>query len=320
VRNIRYLKAVSDAVLQEMEKDNSIFYMGEDVRCGLRGISRGFMEKFGPDRVINTPISESGFVGIATGAAMEGMRPILEFEINEFVFFAFDELIDQAQKYHYMSGGKYKVPVTYLVPLMLGSMAGQHSDYPYAHTVHAGMKTILPSTPYDAKGLIISAIRDNDPVMVFLPTRVLAGKGDVPEGQYSIPFGQGDIKREGDDITVVATGHMVIDALNAAKILEQEGISLEIYDPRTLLPLDIDLLVKSVNKTGRAVIFDDSNRTCGFAAEIAAIISDKCFESLKAPVKRVTRADCIVPFSPLLEKQILPKDTHLIDIVNELIK
>lgn len=320
MREIRYLQAVSEAVRMEMVRDKNIFYMGEDVRHGLRGISKGFLEDFGPERIIDTPISESGFVGIATGAAMQGMRPILEFEITTFVFFAFDELIDQAQKFFYMSGGRLNVPVTYIVPMMLGSIAGQHSDTPYPYVMHGGMKTILPSTPYDAKGLVTSAIRDNDPVMVFLPARVLGKKGIVPEEQYNIPIGVGEIKREGTDITVIATGHLVAEALNVSEKLETEGLSIEVLDPRTLLPLDIPLLKESVQKTGRVIIIDDSNRTCGFASEVAAFLSDQCFDFLKTPIKRITRADVPVPFSPILEKQVLPGEAQLIDEIYKLVK
>jgi len=320
MREIRYLQAVSEAVRMEMKRDESIFYMGEDVRHGLRGVSKGFVEEFGPERVIDTPISESGFVGIATGAAMQGMRPILEFMINTFVFFAFDELIDQAQKFFYMSGGRLKIPVTYIIPLMLGSIAGQHSDAPYPFVIQGGMKTILPSTPYDAKGLVTSAIRDDDPVMVFLPGRVLGKKGMVPEEQYSIPMGVGEIKREGTDITVIATGHLVTEALNVSEKLETEGFSIEVLDPRTLLPLDRPLLKKSVQKTGRVIIIDDSNRTCGFASEVAAFLSDQCFDFLKTPIKRITRADVPVPFSPILEKQVLPGEVQLIDEIYRILK
>jgi len=320
MREIRYLQAVSESIHMEMVRDESIFYMGEDVRYSLKGITRGFLEEFGADRVIDTPISESGFVGIATGAAMQGMRPVLEFEISEFVFFAFDEIIDQAQKFFYMSGGKTNVPVTYIVPLMLGSIAGQHSDTQYPYVMHGGMKTILPSTPYDAKGLVTSAIRDNDPVMVFLPAKIIGKKGLVPEEQYSIPIGSGEIKKEGVDITIIATGHLVSEALEVSQELETEGFSIEIFDPRTLLPLDRPLLEKSVKKTGRAIVLDDSNRTCGFASEVAAFLSDQCFDSLKAPIKRITRADVPVPFSPILEKQVLPGKTQLIETIYKIVK
>ncbi|MHB8277931.1 MAG: alpha-ketoacid dehydrogenase subunit beta [Candidatus Humimicrobiaceae bacterium] len=322
MRKMRYLHAVAEAVLLEMRRDQDIFYMGEDVRQPVRGITKGFLEEFGENRIIDTPISESGFVGIATGAAIEGMRPILEFQINEFVFFAFDALVDQAQKIYYMSGGKKKVPLTCIVAGTgaRGSTAGQHSDNPYPYVLHAGMKSILPSSPYDAKGLVASAIRDNDPVMVFLPLQILGVKGDVPEEEYTIPLGKGEIKKEGTDVTVVATGHLVNKAIEVANKLEAEGISVEVYDPRTLLPLDKNLLYKTVRKTGRVVIIDDSNRTCGFAAEVAALIADECFSILKSPIKRVTRADVTVPFSPALEKCVLPGEEQLVDAIHKVIQ
>ena len=307
MREIRYLKAVSETIEAEMEKDPSIFYMGEDVRYALKGVPRGFIDKFGPERIIDTPISEAGFTGIATGAAVQGMRPIVEFQISMFCFLAFDEMVNQAQKLYYMSGTKMKVPVTYIVPLNFGSIAGQHSDSPHSFMVQGLMKTIMPSTGYDAKGLVLSAIRDDDPVIVFLPAGITGRKGDVPEEQYTIPIGVGDIKREGKDITVVATGRLVLKALEAAENLEKEGISLEVYDPRTLFPFDKPLLKKSVQKTGRVIIMDDSTRTCGFAAEVAAYLADECFSFLKAPVKRITRADVPVPFSLMLEKQVVPE-------------
>jgi pyruvate dehydrogenase E1 component beta subunit len=258
---------------------------------------------------------------MGTGASLLDMRPVIEFQINEFVFFAFDQLIDQAQKMRYMSGGKLSVPVTYLIvgAGAKGGMAGQHSDNPYPYLLHGGMKTVIPSTPYDAKGLTISAIRDNDPVALFLPINVTGTKGDVPEEIYTIPLGKGDIKRKGEDITVVAVGHLVNTALKASKTLEDNGISIEIFDPRTLLPLDKKLLKKSIGKTGRLVIIDDSNRTCGFAAEISAYVSEECFDYLKAPIKRVTRADVPVPFSRVMESYVLPDEKKLIDAVLRLL-
>ena len=307
MREIRYLKAVSETIEAEMEKDPSIFYMGEDVRYALKGISRGFIDKFGPERIIDTPISEAGFTGIATGAAVQGMRPIVEFQISMFCFLAFDEIVNQAQKLHYMSGTKMKVPVTYIVPLNFGSIAGQHSDSPHSFMVQGLIKTIMPATGYDAKGLVLSAIRDDDPVIVFLPAGITGRKSDVPEEQYTIPIGVGDIKREGTDITVVATGRLVLKAWEAAENLEKEGISIEVYDPRTLFPFDKPLLKKSVEKTGRVIIMDDSTRTCGFAAEVAAYLSDECFSFLRTPIKRITRADVPVPFSLVLEKQVVPE-------------
>ena len=320
MRKLRYLKAVSEGLKQQMVKDKNIFVIGEDVRESLRGITKGFIDEFGPERVIDTPISEAGFTGIGTGAAFLGMRPVLEFQISEFVFFAFDQLIDQAQKLRYMSGGKLKVPVTYLIvgAGAKGGMAGQHSDNPYPYILHGGMKTVIPSTPYDAKGLLVSAIRDDDPVAFFLPINIQGMKGYVPEEEYSIPLGKGEIKKEGKDVTVVAVGYLVSIALEVAEKAETEGRSIEVFDPRTLLPLDKELLKKSVSKTGRVIIFDDSNRTCGYAAEISAFISEECFKYLKAPIKRITRADVPVPFSRTLEEYVLPDEKKLFRAINNI--
>jgi len=320
MRKLRYLKAVSEGLKQQMVKDKNIFVIGEDVRESLRGITKGFIDEFGPERVIDTPISEAGFTGIGTGAAFLGMRPVLEFQISEFIFFAFDQLIDQAQKLRYMSGGKLKVPVTYIIvgAGAKGGMAGQHSDNPYPYILHGGMKTVIPSTPYDAKGLLVSAIRDDDPVAFFIPINIQGMKGNVPEEEYSIPLGKGEIKKEGKDITVVAVGHLVSIALEVAEKAEAEGRSIEVFDPRTLLPLDKELLKKSVSKTGRVIIFDDSNRTCGYAAEISAFISEECFKYLKAPIKRITRADVPVPFSKTLEEYVLPDEKKLFRAINNI--
>ena len=321
MRQVRYLRAVSETIEEEMRNDPSTLYMGEDVRYALKGLAKGFVDKFGPERVIDTPISEAGFTGVATGAAMHGMRPIVEFQISMFCFCAYDELVNQTQKWRLMSGGKYKVPVTYVIPLNFGSIAGQHSDSPHSSMVQGLMKTVMPATPYDAKGLMLSAIRDDDPVMVFLPAGIRGRKGEVPEEQYTIPLGKGDIKREGTDITVVAGGRFVLKALEAAEKLEEEGYSIEVFDPRTLFPFDRPLLKKSVEKTGRVIVMDDSPRTCGWAAEIAAFLSDECFDSLKAPVKRITRADVTVPFSQVLEQQVVPDGLNeLIDTVHSVLK
>lgn len=321
MRKIRFLKAVTEGLHQEMLLDPDIIVLGEDIRHSLRGITRGMVDEFGPDRIIDTPISEAGFTGAGTGAAIMGLRPVLEFQINEFVFFAFDQLINQAQKYRYMSGGKFEVPVTYIIvgSGAKGGMAGQHSDNPYPYLLHAGMKTVVPSSPYDAKGLLVSAIRDNDPVAVFLPINILGMKGEVPEKQYTIPFGKGEIKRIGSDMTIVAIGHLVNTATKVAEKLAKENISIEVYDPRTLLPFDKKLLKKSISKTGKVVIFDDSNKTCGFAAEVSAFIGEECFKDLKAPIRRLTRADVPVPFSRVMESYVLPDEEKLINIIKEII-
>jgi len=322
LRTLWYLRAVAEALNQEMHRDSQIIVMGEDIRHSLRGITKGFIDEFGPERVIDMPISEGAMVGAGTGAALLGKRPVLEFQISEFVFFAFDQLIDQAQKIRYMSGGKLSAPVTYLIAGAgaKGGMAGQHSDNPYPYILHGGIKTIIPSTPYDAKGLVISAIRDNDPVAVFLPINITGTKGEVPEDIYTIPLGQAEIKRHGEDITVVAVGHLVNVAIKAAEKLEQSGISIEVFDPRTLLPLDKKLLKESVSKTGRLLVIDDSNRMCGFAAEVSAFAAEECFEILKAPIVRVTRADVPVPFSRVMENYVLPDEEKLINAAKKMLK
>ena len=314
MRQIRYLEALTEALREEMRRDSRVIVVGEDVRHSLRGVTKGFLDEFGPDRIFDTPISEAGFTGLATGAAMAGLRPVVEYQINALLFVAFDQLVDQAQKLRYMMGGQGTIPVTYLFPASGArpGLAGQHADHPYPLVLHMGMKAVMPSTPGDAKGLLKSAIREDDPVVVFAPAALLAQRGPVPEEEYTIPLGVADVKREGQDLTIIAVGPLVPDALKAADELAQEGISVEVVDPRSLLPLDHETLLASVRKTGRVVIFDDSNRTCGFGAELAAIIADEAWESLRAPVKRLTRADVPVPFSPPLEAVVLPSRERLL--------
>ena len=321
MRQLRYLKAVSEALNQEMTRNSDVLIMGEDVRQSVRGTMTGFVDKFGTDRVIDTPLSEQALHGYATGLAIMGFRPVVEYQIQEFVFFAFAQLIDQAQKLRYMSGGRLKIPVTYLVSGSGagGSSAAQHSDHGYPYVLHGGMKVVIPSSPYDVKGLLTTAIRDDDPVMVFLPARILGLKGEVPEDEYTIPLGKGEIKRSGKDITIVATGHLVNMAIRIAEKLESDGISIEIFDPRSLLPFDKVTLFKSVKKTGKLVIFDDSNKKCGFAGDVSALVVEECFDFLKAPIKRVSRADVPVPFSPPLEDAMLPNEEKLLKAVREII-
>lgn len=322
MRELRYLHAFKEAIFQEMQRDELVFVIGEDVKHSLRGATKDLIKHFGENRVVDMPISEQAFTGMATGAAMSGLRPIVEYQISALIYVAFDQLINQAQKLPYMMGGQGSVPVVYTV---VGSgarngLAGQHSDHPYPFLVHAGMKTVIPSTPYDAKGLMISAIRDNDPVMMFTPAKVLAMKGPVPEEAYAIPFGQAEIKRKGEHVTVAAVGHLVHDALKAADELASEGISIEVFDPRTLLPFDKATLLESVAKTGRLVVIDDSNRSCGFAAEVAAIVAEEGFAYLKAPIKRVTRADVPVPFNLGMENYVIPTKEDLLRAIRELMQ
>ncbi len=308
MRTRRYLQAVNEALHEAMEADDSVLVIGEDIRGAMRGETRGLFDRFGGDRVVDAPISEAGFTGMATGAALDGHRVIVEYQINSLPYLAFDQIYNGAQKLRYMMGGQGCIPVKYLV-IAAGAgngIAGQHSDNCYPLLIHGGIKSILPSTPFDAKGLTLAAIQDDDPVAMYFPSPLLGGKGEVPEGAYTIPLGQGEIKREGCDVTIAATGWTVGIALDLAESLAKEGIDVEVYDPRSLLPLDRGLLAQSVRKTGRLVIVDDSNRTCGFAAELAAFAAQELFEDLRAPVIRVTRADVTVPYSPLLERFILP--------------
>ena len=312
-RRINFLQALREALLLEMRRDPNVVVLGEDVRFSLRGITKGLYEEFGPERVWDTPISESAFVGLATGAAFAGLRPVVEFQISTLIYVAMEQLVNQAQKLRYMMGGQGKIPVTYLVP---GSgarpgLAGQHSDHAYPMLMNGGMKVVLPTTPQDAKGLFTAALREDDPVVVFAPAALMGSRGDVPEEEMVIPLGKGVVKRIGTDVTVVATGPCVPQALKVADQLEPDGISVEVIDPRTLLPFDYNILRGSVSKTGRLIIFDDSNRTCGLAAEIAANAAEQLFSYLKAPVARITRADVPVPFSIALDKLVLPSGAQL---------
>jgi len=321
VSQIRYMQAFTEALKEEMLNNPDVFVIGEDVRESIRGMTKGLYKEFGPERVIDTPISEQGFTSMSIGAAIAGMRPVVKFMLSEFIFYAFDQLIDEAAKLRYMSGGKLKIPITFVVvgSGARGCMAGQHSDNPYPFLLHGGMKVVIPSSPHDAKGLLKASIRDDDPVAIFLPIALAALKGEVPDKEYIIPLGVGEIKREGTDITIIATGHLVNDALKLADECEKEGISVEVFDPRTLLPLDREMMIKSVSKTKGAVIFDDSNRTCGFASEVSAILMEECFSLLKAPVRRVTRCDVPVPFSYPLEQYVLPNSTKVKDVIDQLL-
>ena len=313
MRELRYIEAFNEAIHAEMAKDSRVVVFGEDVRWAIRGFMKGVLERFGPDRIYDTPISEAAFTGLATGAAMAGLRPIIEYQIPTLLYVAFDQLVNQAQKLRFMMGGQGQIPVTYIVPAgARRGLAGQHSDLPYPLLIQMGMKVVVPSTARDAKGLLTAALRENDPVAVFAPVALLGVKGPVPEEEYVIPLGKADVKREGHDITVIAVGAMVPEALAAAEALAGDGVSVEVVDPRTLLPLDHETILGSVKKTGRVILFDDSNRSCGFAAELSAVIAESAFDALRGPVKRLTRADVPVPFSTPIETYVLPSRDRLI--------
>jgi pyruvate dehydrogenase E1 component beta subunit len=267
-------------------------------------------------------MSEAGFTGFATGAALAGMRPVVEFQVPSLMYLAFEQIVNQAQKFSLMTGGQARVPVTYMFP---GSgarrgLAGQHSDHPYTFLVHAGVKTVVPTTAEDAYGLLVSAIRDDDPVALFFPAALQGRRGEVPDERPVVPLGAARVHRRGDDVTVVAVGHLVEEALRSAEELEKEGTSVEVVDPRSLLPFDRDTVAASVSRTGRLVVFDDCYRTAGFGAEVAAFAAEACFGRLKAPVRRVTRADVPVPFSVPLEEQVVPSQQHLVTAIREIVR
>jgi pyruvate dehydrogenase E1 component beta subunit len=296
--------------------------MGEDVaEAGTPfKVLRGLVDEFGPERVMDTPISEPGFTGIGLGAAMTGMRPVVDIMFGDFLFLALDQIANQAAKVHYMSGGKLTAPIVIRTTLGATRRSGaQHSQSLHALVSHIpGLKVALPSTPYDAKGLMKTAIRDDNPVVIFEDKMMYAVKGSVPEGDYTIPFGQADVKRAGDDITLVATSSMVYVALAAAEKLAAQGISAEVIDPRTTVPLDVDTLVASAMKTGRAIVIDEGYQSYGVTGEIASLISDRAFYQLDAPVKRMGAMDVPIPFSPALEDLTVPTAEKVVELASEL--
>jgi pyruvate dehydrogenase E1 component beta subunit len=310
MREITLSKAVNEAIAEEMRRDPTIFLIGEDVaEAGTPfKVLSGLVEEFGTERVIDTPISEPGFMGLAVGAAMTGSRPIVDLMFGDFLFLVMDQLCNQAAKTHYMSGGKLNVPL--VLRTNLGATrrsAAQHSQSLHALVAHIpGLKVALPSSAYEAKGLLKTAIRDNNPVVIFEDKLMYQDKAPVPEEEYLIPFGEAHVKREGTDITFVATSSMVQVAMKAAALLEAEGISAEVIDPRTIVPLDEETILASVRKTSRAIVIDEGHQNFGVTAEIAARISEKCFYHLDAPVQRMGAMDVPVPFSPALEDLTVP--------------
>ncbi len=309
-REITFAQAIHEALAEEMRRDPRVFIIGEDVaEAGTPfKVLSGLVDEFGRDRVIDTPISEAGFTGIGVGAAMTGMRPVVDIMFGDFIALTMDQVANQAAKVHYMSGGKIKVPM--VVRTTMGATrrsAAQHSQSLHAWVSHIpGLKVALPSTPYDAKGLLKTAIRDENPVVFFEDKMMYQLKGPVPEEEYAIPYGVADIKRAGTDITIVATSSMVQVALAAAEALAREGISAEVIDPRTTVPLDEETLIRSARKTGRAIVVDEGYQRYGVTAEIASVIADGAFYDLEAPVKRMGAMDVPIPFSPVLEDLTVP--------------
>lgn len=310
VRELTFAQAVNEALAEEMRRDERVFIIGEDVaEAGTPfKVLSGLVDEFGKERVIDSPISEAGITGICVGAAMTGMRPVVDIMFGDFITLTMDQMVNQAAKIHYMSGGKLKVPL--VLRTTLGATrrsAAQHSQSLHAWMSHIpGLKVVLPSTPYDAKGLLKTAIRDDNPVVFFEDKLSFQLKGPVPEGEYTIPFGVADIRRAGTDITLVATSSMVDVALAAASQLMEIGISAEVVDPRTTVPLDRETLIESAKKTSRAVVIDEGYEQYGATAEIASVIADGAFYYLDAPVKRIGAMNVPVPFSPPLEDLTVP--------------
>ena len=306
-RRITLTQALNEAMREEMRSDESVFIMGEDIQSGVYGASAGLCAEFGEERVRDCPLSENAFMGAAVGAAAVGMRPIVESSFC-FMWVAMDSLVSQASKMRYMFGGQVNLPIVYRAAMYYdGSMAAHHSDRSYPIFMHIpGFKVVFPSNAYDGKGLLRTAIRDNDPVVFCEDRTILGARALVPEEDYAIPFGVADIKREGTDVTIVAIGGMVPRALAAAETLAQEGVSAEIVDPRTLVPLDKQTILDSVTKTGRLVTVDMAHKTCSAASEIASIVAMEGFWSLQAPIQRMGAANVHIPFSPALEPLCYP--------------
>lgn len=324
MRELTYAEALREAMAEEMERDNSVFIMGEDVGIfgGCFGVTGDLSKRFGEDRVRDTPITETAIVGGAVGAAMTGSRPIAEIMFASFLGVAMDEVLNQASKMCYMTGGQAKVPLVIRTAAGAGiGAAAQHSERTEAWFVHIpGVKVAYPSTPADAKGLLKTAIRDDNPVIFFEHKLLYNCKGEVPEEKdFLIPFGKADIKRAGKDITVVATGILVTHALKAAEELAKEGIELEVIDPRTLVPFDKETVLNSVKKTGKLIIATEETKRGSFASEVAAVVAEEGLFLLKQPIKRVCAPDAPVPFSSVLEKAYLPSSEKIIAAVREMV-
>jgi pyruvate dehydrogenase E1 component beta subunit len=323
MHEVTYREAVQEALIEEMDRDPTVFMLGENLRLrgGVYQVSKGLAERFEENRIMDMPISESAFVGAAVGAALLGTRPIVDLMFADFFPLAMDQLVNHAAKMRYMHGGAASVPLVIRAFFGAGtSLGSSHSQSLEAWFVHCpGLKVVMPSTPADVKGLLKTSIRDNDPV-IFLEHRLLyAMKEMIPDDEYTIPLGVADVKREGNDLTIVATALMLHKALEAAAALEQEGIDVEVIDPRSLLPMDWDTILLSVQKTGRLLIAHEACKTGGVGAEIAAMTADKAFGYLDAPIVRVCAPDVPVPFSPPLEQSYIPKKEDIIKAAREIV-
>jgi pyruvate dehydrogenase E1 component beta subunit len=324
VTKITYREALRQALREEMQRDSTVFLLGEDIGRfwgGAFKVTEGLAEEFGDERVRDTPISESAIIGTAVGAAITGMHPVAEIMFGDLTALAMDQIANQAAKIHYMFGAQAKCPLVIRTPFGAGvNIASHHSQSLEAWFMHVpGLHVAVPSTPYDAKGLLKTAIRGNNPVFFCEHKLLYPTEGEVPKEDYTVPFGMAEIKREGADVTILATLYMVHKALNAVKELEKEGIDPEIVDPRTLNPLDKHTLIRSVKKTGRLVIVSEDSKTAGVSAEIAATIAEEAIDYLDAPINRVTEPDTPIPFSPPLEKYVIPDEKTIIKAVKKVV-
>ena len=318
-------QAINSALKFEMQRDPNVFCLGEDIAPdpgGVFGVTEGLQAQFGKKRVRDTPISESAFIGASVGAALTGLRPVVELMFVDFIGVAMDQVFNQAAKMRYMFGGRAKVPLVLRTCCGAGMAAGpQHSQCVEAWFMHIpGLKVVFPSTPFDAKGLLISAIRDDNPTIFLEHKELYYKEGEVPDEDYTVPLGKADVKRKGIDVTIVATGLMVRRSLDAAKKMEDEGISVEVIDPRTLLPLDKDTILISVKKTHKLVIVNEEVKFAGSGAEIAAMVAEEAIEYLDAPIIRLGAPFCPVPFSPILEEEFMPSEGKIIDALKRVLK
>ncbi len=324
MRKVTYRDALTEALREEMRRDSTVFLLGEDIGKYWEGafkVTKGLAKEFGDERVRDTPISESAIIGAAVGAAITGMRPVAEIMFGDLTSLAMDQIANQAAKICYMFGGQVKVPLVIRTPFGAGvNIAAHHSQSLEAWFMHVpGLLVAVPSTPYDAKGLLKTAIRGNNPVFFCEHKLLYPLEGEIPEDEYTIPFGVADVKREGSDVTVVATLYMVHKALDAAEELEAGGVSVEVVDPRTLVPLDKQAIIKSVEKTGKIVIVSEDCKTAGVSAEIAAVVAEEAIDYLDAPIKRVAEPDTPIPFSPPLEQHVIPNEKTIVNAVKEIV-
>ncbi len=324
MREITYAEAIREALKEEMTKDPNMILIGEDIAAygGAFKITDGFVKEFGPERVRDTPISEAAIAGAAIGASLMGLRPVAEIMYMDFLPICLEQICNQAAKMRFMSGGQLRVPIVIRTQYSLGRAHGaQHSQFVPSWLLQvAGVKVVLPSTPHDAKGLLITAMRDGNPVVYIESSLLYRVKGPVPENEYTLPFGKTDVKREGSDVTVVAISRMVQEAMAAAEILEEQAISAEILDPMTIQPLDREAIVNSVKKTGRLIIAEDDCKTGGVGAEIAASVAERAIDYLDAPILRVAAPDMPIPFSPSLEQEYMPNKEKVIEAVKSLLR